>query len=719
MATNNLELPGGIKPINAVPVDAYYGPYANAAEACNAVPISVRSRGIRKVGIIQPDGSVLDYWWPGDQNDAGLVPYSPDLSGKVDKNGNKQLSDENYSTAEKIKLANLVDYYKGKYASLSALQTALPTGADGQYVIVDAGSGSDAQEYIWDSSDNTWKLTTNIPASTFSALGGVPTDNIALGGVINNINTAINGKANLNSANAFSGLQTFNDGVNVPFASVSAGNVNAITIGSLGRSVLSLPGNISLNLANNSVIFFDSNGGTITVSSISAFSTDLPYQFIYFANKGLYDVVFKSGSTIKTPSGNDFVLKSGNSVTGIASSSDPQALFIMSSSDTNYTQAEKDKLANFPAHFKGKFTTLTNAPATGEDGDYIYIDAGTGSNALEYIWDSSDNKWTPSSNTGASGFGQLSGAPTDNASLAGILNAKVDKATGMGLSTNDFTNTLLNKLNGIAAGATANTKADYITVNNGTDDNGYITSLALANYLRSYGIKMAGIDIQAFDGQQQRGITWAANTDYGKIFFHSTGDGQSQLILMAGDNGTQADGGSTSGWLFVKDVITESSMPNGTVIGNTTIQNIAKGDQRLKVLELNIDNFKYLGWDVWHSGNINKLKDAISYSSAGGTPQKANRSMPALATTTDNQLACNTGLSVIPTNKGYVAVQVNGIGVPVGDGVKTDACYFSADNGSTARAINLIQNNDKLYWNGSIAGYQLETTDLIDFIYNG
>ena len=62
-------------------------------------------------------------------------------------------------------------------------------------------------------------------------------------------------------------------------------------------------------------------------------------------------------------------------------------------------------------------------------------------------------------------------------------------------------------------------------------------------------------------------------------------------------------------------------------------------------------------------------------------------------------------------------VFVNGLAVRVGDGVKTKDCYFSADDGATARAIAAIATGDKLFWVGSVAGYQLATTDLIDFDY--
>lgn len=50
------------------------------------------------------------------------------------------------------------------------------------------------------------------------------------------------------------------------------------------------------------------------------------------------------------------------------------------------------------------------------------------------------------------------------------LGNKVDKVSGKGLSTNDFTNTLKNKLDGIAAGAEVNVQSNWAQTNSSADD---------------------------------------------------------------------------------------------------------------------------------------------------------------------------------------------------------------------------------------------------------
>jgi hypothetical protein len=110
--------------------------------------------------------------------------------------------------------------------------------------------------------------------------------------------------------------------------------------------------------------------------------------------------------------------------------------------------------------------------------------------------------------------------------------------------------------------------------------------------------------------------------------------------------------------------------------------------------------------------------DRLAPGVIGGKPVSANKNMAASATTADGQIACATAIAFTPASGSYVAVSVNGLHQNLGDGDKTHDCYFSGDTGTTARAMSAIVATDVLYWNGSIAGYQLATTDKIDFEYN-
>jgi hypothetical protein len=90
-----------------------------------------------------------------------------------------------------------------------------------------------------------------------------------------------------------------------------------------------------------------------------------------------------------------------------------------------------------------------------------------------------------------------------------------------------------------------------------------------------------------------------------------------------------------------------------------------------------------------------------------------------LVTTADGQQAAASGLAATPvgTQKGALAF-CNGVQLDVGNGVKTRECYFSGDGGATARTFPALQAGDFLYWNGSIAGYQIAASDVFAFAFN-
>lgn len=117
-------------------------------------------------------------------------------------------------------------------------------------------------------------------------------------------------------------------------------------------------------------------------------------------------------------------------------------------SDRNFSEQLFTKLNNFVERYKGKYTSLPALQAVaGAEGDYAFLDAGPGTDAVEYIYDANDSKWVPSSNTGASSFGQLSGSPADNAALLLALNANLNRANHTGSQTastiSDFNSAVL------------------------------------------------------------------------------------------------------------------------------------------------------------------------------------------------------------------------------------------------------------------------------------
>ena len=103
--------------------------------------------------------------------------------------------------------------------------------------------------------------------------------------------------------------------------------------------------------------------------------------------------------------------------------------------------------------------------------------------------------------------------------------------------------------------------------------------------------------------------------------------------------------------------------------------------------------------------------------SATTTEATVNKGMPALPTAADGVLATATPIQFTPSQDGYVSVFVNGIQVQLGNGTRSADCYFSNSDGADARLYADIAQGDGLYWNGSIAGYELTADDLITLMY--
>jgi hypothetical protein len=101
---------------------------------------------------------------------------------------------------------------------------------------------------------------------------------------------------------------------------------------------------------------------------------------------------------------------------------------------------------------------------------------------------------------------------------------------------------------------------------------------------------------------------------------------------------------------------------------------------------------------------------------ATGVDVKEDLNKAPLETTADGD---TTGIQITytPFSDGAVAITVNGLGANIGDGAKDEPCYFSSDDGVTAKEIANISAGDTLYWNGSIGGFELDATDEVDIIY--
>lgn len=115
--------------------------------------------------------------------------------------------------------------------------------------------------------------------------------------------------------------------------------------------------------------------------------------------------------------------------------------------------------------------------------------------------------------------------------------------------------------------------------------------------------------------------------------------------------------------------------------------------------------------------NSTKAASTAYVDAAASVPTKLDKALVALVTAADFAKATNATVTTTPNAGGYVGVRVDGIHYEVGDGVRTKDCYFSDDNGATAKSIVDIAAGDTLHWVGTVAGFELDAADRIDYDY--
>lgn len=174
------------------------------------------------------------------------IALQTNINNKVDKVAGYGLSENDYTSAEKTKLATLSEHYKGTYTTSAALSTANPTGNPGDYGYVDPGTGENAQMYIWDEVNIAWVLssgsTGTIPDATETNAGII---------AIATLTQALAGTDNTNAMTALKTLSVILDqkkNVNYQIAPVSlnevsflmqnAGNIMGITISGASNPLL-------------------------------------------------------------------------------------------------------------------------------------------------------------------------------------------------------------------------------------------------------------------------------------------------------------------------------------------------------------------------------------------------------------------------------------------------------------------------------------------------
>jgi hypothetical protein len=117
---------------------------------------------------------------------------------------------------------------------------------------------------------------------------------------------------------------------------------------------------------------------------------------------------------------------------------------------------------------------------------------------------------------------------------------------------------------------------------------------------------------------------------------------------------------------------------------------------------------------------VQGIDDALGSIVTQAVPTASNKAQAASVTAADGALATAGSVATTPASDGYVKVEINGINYTVGDTgtFATAPCFFGVGATSVGRPIADIVSGDTLRWNGTVAGFELDGSDVVDMHYD-
>lgn len=152
-------------------------------------------------------------------------------------------------------------------------------------------------------------------------------------------------------------------------------------------------------------------------------------------------------------------------------------------------------------------------------------------------------------------------------------------------------------------------------------------------------------------------------------------------------------------------------------------------NQKILVSQIGLFAFSGIEYGADYSANfvaqslVDKQYVDTKVATSSAVPTAADKYLvPSAGTngTSGNGLTTGLAITYTPASDSYVEVLVNGIGIHLGTSSSNGDGYFAApgSGGSVGRLIANIQSGDEFFWNGSLAGYYLDSGDVVDFLYN-
>jgi hypothetical protein len=230
------------------------------------------------------------------------------------------------------------------------------------------------------------------------------------------------------------------------------------------------------------------------------------------------------------------------------------------------------------------------------------------------------------------------------------------------------------------------TSAGYVTVNSSTP--GLVDSFIFTN-LNNDGIRLVALEnflTKRISNEDINGIMTVIDTEPTNMYAIYKIDSWERIDITPGNGNTEdSDGIKVNVFLEARSSGPGVSKQTWEVGQKITFDLDAHGITENQILPTGILTYV--------DKNINPLQTSGNYQPTGIT------------------------ISYSPFQDSYVNIEVNGVSVELGDGLRDTSSYFSGDSGLTPARIEELRAGDELYWNGSFAGFDLEVGDEIKLIY--
>lgn len=480
----------------------------------------------------------LQEWLLDRLNHTGTQPISTieeleeALLGKVDKDGYKQLSEQNFTEELRdIVLSVEPSHFKGLYPNEEALLTAYPTGVAGDEAQVDSGTGLPVAVYIWDAVNTGWTLQQGVSAlpsapqvrqlylanpdtKEFKGADRVKLDNIAPESTKNSLDSFLLNRANHSGKQPIESVE----GLALALQTALENSLTEEQKDAVDEMVVGATKNKTddflLNRANHT--------GTQTMATIEG----LAFKFLVLESSAMTALEKDLLSTVqrdatKNASDEELLNRANHEGTQSLETIDGLVQLLAAKvdkvgnkqlTDENFTAELKELLLTVqPSNFKGlyvNFTALSTAHATAKAGDYAFVDAGSGFDVEFYIWDGSDNKWIKQEST-----------------VATLTAPEVRQLYLSNPDTENFSTGYMVKLGNIAPEATKNSLDSFLlNRENHTSKQAINTVTGLADALSGKQEKLVrGITIKDVNGQSLLG---AGNIEINADVLGSTGNSE-------------------------------------------------------------------------------------------------------------------------------------------------------------------------------------------------